>query len=118
MNGILGDSVTFQVKTSPPFKSIWWTKVVGSKPETIAMVTFGEPCGLEVPGRAYVKRVTISEDCRELHLSHLRKEDAGRFTAEIFTPDAERVDESFELQIFRKYPSHGHKFLASLLCPE
>ncbi|XP_070806468.1 SLAM family member 5-like isoform X1 [Pituophis catenifer annectens] len=101
VTGILGDSVTFQVKSSLPFKSISWSKIASSKSETIAVVTFGEPCGRLVPDPAYEKRVTISKDCRELQLSHLRKEDTGRFTAVIIPSDAEKVDESFDLQIFR-----------------
>uniref|UniRef100_A0A670ZHH9 Immunoglobulin V-set domain-containing protein n=1 Tax=Pseudonaja textilis TaxID=8673 RepID=A0A670ZHH9_PSETE len=102
MNGILGQSVTFRVKFSPPFDSISWTKV--------------DPCGLLVPDPAYRKRVNVSKDCRELHLSHLKKGDAGRFTAGIIPLGAEKVDESFDLQIFRKYPTHGSQFRASLLC--
>uniref|UniRef100_A0A670ZLK5 Immunoglobulin V-set domain-containing protein n=1 Tax=Pseudonaja textilis TaxID=8673 RepID=A0A670ZLK5_PSETE len=118
VNGILGQSVTFRVKFSSPFDSISWTKVAGNKSEIIAVGTFKDPCGLLVPDSAYRKRVNSSKDCRELHLSHLKKEDAGRFTAGIIPPGAEKVDEPFDLQIFRKYPTHGSQFQASLLCPE
>ncbi|XP_034282234.2 SLAM family member 5-like [Pantherophis guttatus] len=102
VNGILGHSVTFQVKSSLPFKSISWSKIASSKSETIAVVTSGEPCGRLVPDPAYEKRVTIPEDCKGLNISHLRKEDAGRFRAVIIPSDAEKVDESFDLQIFRR----------------
>ncbi|XP_026545216.1 SLAM family member 5-like [Notechis scutatus] len=102
VNGVLGQSVTFQVKFSPPFDTISWTKVVGNKSEIIAVGSFKEPCDLLVPDPAYRQRVDTSEDCRELHLRHLKKEDAGRFTAGIIPPGAEKVDESFDLQIFRR----------------
>ncbi|XP_058016491.1 SLAM family member 9-like isoform X2 [Ahaetulla prasina] len=102
VNGILGESVTFKVKTSTPFVAISWTKVAGSEPEIIALAIFQEPCQLQVPFPAYQKRVNISKDCRELHLSHLKKEDAGVFIAGIISPDAKKVDESFDLQIFRR----------------
>lgn len=108
----------FQVKTSTPFIMISWTKIVGSRSRNISVVTFGEPCGLLVPLQDFQKRVNISKDCRGFHLSQLEKEDAGRYTAVIISHNKTLVDESFELNVYSKYPSHVRKFLAHLLSPE
>ncbi|KAG8146572.1 hypothetical protein E2320_013717, partial [Naja naja] len=114
LNGILGESVTFQVKTSPPFEAISWNKIVNANSRNIALVRF-EPCSIVFLHPEFQRRVNISRDCRELHLSHLKKEDAGRYTAGIVLQTSKSVDESFDLRLFSKYPSH--KFLESLLCP-
>uniref|UniRef100_A0A8C6YIZ6 Immunoglobulin domain-containing protein n=1 Tax=Naja naja TaxID=35670 RepID=A0A8C6YIZ6_NAJNA len=91
LTGILGESVTFQVKISPPFEAIAWNKI---------------PCSIVFFHPEFQRRVNISRDCRELHLSQLKKEDAGRYTAEIVLSASKLVRESFDLKVFSKYPSH------------
>ncbi|KAG8146565.1 hypothetical protein E2320_013705, partial [Naja naja] len=117
LNGILGESVTFQLKSNLPFVSVSWIKIVDHnfyKPENISVVTSGEPCSLLVPLPALQDRVKVSEDCRGLQLSPLKQDDRGYYMAEIVLSDEEMVYESFELQVSSKYPSHGSKLL---LCP-
>ncbi|XP_039224601.1 uncharacterized protein LOC120319614 isoform X1 [Crotalus tigris] len=101
LNGRLGWSTIFKVKTNLSFVSISWSKIVGSKSENIALVTFGEPCGLLVPLPAFEKRVNISKDCRTLYLDQIEKEDAGRYTAEIISQNNTVVKESFDLSVYR-----------------
>ncbi|XP_058016749.1 uncharacterized protein LOC131186840 [Ahaetulla prasina] len=107
LNGVLGESVTFQLKTNLSFVSIFWSKIVGSKSENISVVAFGEPPGLLVPLPSFQKRVNISKDCRELHLSQLEKEDTGRYTAGIVLQSRETVDESFDLRVFNLAEASG-----------
>lgn len=93
------------MKTNLSFDSISWSKIVGSKSENIAVVTFGEPCGLLVPLPAYEKRVNVSKDCRALYLDQLQKGDASRYTAEITSQNNTVVNESFDLTVSSKYPN-------------
>uniref|UniRef100_A0A8C6YME7 Immunoglobulin V-set domain-containing protein n=1 Tax=Naja naja TaxID=35670 RepID=A0A8C6YME7_NAJNA len=119
LNGILGESVTFQLKSNLPFVSVSWIKIVDHnfyKPENISVVTSGEPCSLLVPLPALQDRVKVSEDCRGLQLSPLKQDDRGYYMAEIVLSDEEMVYESFELQVSSKYPSHGSKLLLWLIC--
>ncbi|KAG8146567.1 hypothetical protein E2320_013710, partial [Naja naja] len=101
LNGVLGESVTFQVKISTPFVMIFWTKIVDSESRNVSVVTFGKPCGLLVPLQDFQKRVDISKDCSELLLSHLKEEDAGRYNAKIISKNSTVKDASFELNIYR-----------------
>lgn len=114
LNGVLGESVTFQVKTNLPIVSISWIKIVHHKPENISVVTFGEPCGLRVPLPALENRVKVSEDCRGLQLSRLEQDDRGYYVAAIFLPTEEMEYEFFDLEVSSKYPSHGSKSLPGL----
>lgn len=111
LKGRLGWFTIFKVKTNLSFVSISWSKIVGSKSENIALVTFGEPCGLLVPLPAFEKRVNISKDCRKLYLDQLEKEDAGRYTAEIISQSNTVVNESFDLSVYSKYPSGQAKWV-------
>ncbi|XP_063172801.1 uncharacterized protein LOC134506511 [Candoia aspera] len=103
LTGVLGESVTFQVKVSQSFRGISWTKSDSSKPSTVAVVTFGQPCHLVAPLPAFANRVNVSEDCRGLRLSHLEREDAGRYFAETVLPTAPNtMVESFDLQVSKR----------------
>ncbi|KAG8146566.1 hypothetical protein E2320_013709 [Naja naja] len=104
--GILGASITFRLETSPPYENVTWSKMDGNKSINIVKVTFAEPCGHQVSLPAFLNRVNISKDCRELHLSHLKQEDAGRYSAQIVLPKKAELVESFDLQVSSKYPSH------------
>lgn len=117
MNRILGETVTFQVKTTGPYKTISWNTILGTESINIALVTFEESCNLLVLPPAFEKRLNVSKDCRELLLSHVEKKDAGQYRAQIILKDGNILVESFDLRVFSKYPSHGIKFMASLLCP-
>ncbi|XP_034282934.1 SLAM family member 5-like isoform X1 [Pantherophis guttatus] len=101
-NGVLGESVTFQVKISTPFEIIFWTKIVGGESRNISVVTFGKPCGLLVPLQDFQKRVNISKDCSKLLLRHLKKDDAGRYSAKIISQNNKVEDVSFELHVYRR----------------
>ncbi|XP_058016852.1 SLAM family member 5-like [Ahaetulla prasina] len=101
LNGILGESVTFQVKTLPPFETISWNKIIStSNARNIALVTFKEPCNIIFLHPDFQKQVNVSSDCRKLRLSPLKKEDTGRYTAGIVLPNKKSVDEFFGLQVF------------------
>lgn len=89
----------------------------GNKSIDIVKVTFPEPCGFQVFLPAFQNRVNVSKDCRELYLSHLKQEDASRYSAQIVLPNRKKMVESFDLQVSRKYPSRASKFLTSFLCP-
>ncbi|KAK9391363.1 hypothetical protein NXF25_018693 [Crotalus adamanteus] len=102
LNRVLGETVTFQVKITGPYKSISWNKISGIRSGNIAVVTFGEPCALLVLLPAFENRVTASKDCRGLLLSHVEKEDAGQYTTQIVLQTGEAVNESFELRVFRE----------------
>ncbi|XP_025029163.1 uncharacterized protein LOC112541926 [Python bivittatus] len=99
LNGVLGESVTFQLKTPPPFQTISWSKSVGGQPSIIAVLTFQEPCVALTPLPAFRNRVKVSEDCSELHLGHLEPEDAARYAAQIVLPTNATEVESFELLV-------------------
>ncbi|XP_058016748.1 SLAM family member 5-like [Ahaetulla prasina] len=98
--GILGEFVTFQVKTSPPYEMILWTKTVGIMSINIGKGILVEQCYFLFLEVAFQNRVNISKDCRELHLSQLRKDDAGRYTAQIVLQNKTVVNEFFGLQVF------------------
>ncbi|KAG8146568.1 hypothetical protein E2320_013708 [Naja naja] len=116
LTGILGESVTFQVKISPPFEAIAWNKIVNANSRNIALVRF-EPCSIVFFHPEFQRRVNISRDCRELHLSQLKKEDAGRYTAEIVLSASKLVRESFDLKVFRKAAKSSSGLpLWALLC--
>ncbi|KAM6435376.1 SLAM family member 9-like isoform 2-T2 [Liasis olivaceus] len=102
LNGVLGESVTFQLKASPPFQTISWSKSVSGQPSIVAVLTFQERCDALTPLPAFRKRVTVSEDCRELRLSHLDQEDWGRYAAQIVLPSNATEVESFDLRVSRR----------------
>ncbi|XP_058016747.1 T-lymphocyte surface antigen Ly-9-like [Ahaetulla prasina] len=60
---------------------------------------FKESCNIVFLQPDFQNRVRVSIDCRKLHLSPLKKEDAGRYTAGIVLPNKKSVDESFGLQV-------------------
>ncbi|XP_032090234.1 uncharacterized protein LOC116520195 [Thamnophis elegans] len=99
LTGILGASITFQVKTSSPYKKISWSKLDGNKSINIAEVTFAQPCGHQVFLPAFQSRVNVSKDCRELHLSQLKQEDAGRYSARMVSPSKAEMVEFFDLRV-------------------
>ncbi|KAM6435462.1 SLAM family member 5-like isoform 1-T1 [Liasis olivaceus] len=102
LNGVLGESVTFRLKASPPFQTISWSKSVSGQPSIVAVLTFQERCDGLTPLPAFRKRLTVSEDCRELRLSHLDQEDAGRYAAQIVLPSKATEVESFDLRVSRR----------------
>ncbi|XP_032094551.1 uncharacterized protein LOC116523549 [Thamnophis elegans] len=104
LNGILGESVTFQVKTSPPFETISLNKIINSNPRSVALVTFKElSCTFLFLHPDFQKRLNISSDCRNLHLGPLKKEDTGRYSVLIVLPTKTTVVESFDLRVFRTF---------------
>ncbi|XP_032090134.1 SLAM family member 5-like isoform X2 [Thamnophis elegans] len=101
--GILGESVTFQVETSPPFQTISLNKIVNSNSINVALMTFKElSCPFLFLRPDFQKRLNISSDCRNLHLGPLKKEDTGRYSVEIILPTKETVVESFDLRVFKR----------------
>ncbi|XP_032090235.1 SLAM family member 6-like [Thamnophis elegans] len=101
--GILGESVTFQVKTSPPFETISLNKIINSNAINVALVTFKKlPCDFLFLRPDFQKRLNISSDCRNLHLGPLEKEDTGTYSVEIFLPTERTAVESFDLRVFKR----------------
>ncbi|XP_025029159.1 SLAM family member 5 [Python bivittatus] len=102
LNGVLGESVTFQLKTPPPYRMISWRRSVGGQSSIIAVLTFQEPCVALTPLPAFEKRVKVSEDCRELRLSQVEPEDAARYAAQIVLPKNTIEVEAFDLRVSRR----------------
>ncbi|XP_058015857.1 SLAM family member 9-like [Ahaetulla prasina] len=104
--GILGGSVIFQLMEPPPYGKIYWSKGIDRNSINITVVNDGEdeePCLLQDFHSAYKKRLHVSEDCQELHLSHLKEEDTGRYTAHIVQRN--RISkESFDLEVLKQFP--------------
>lgn len=119
VTALLWAPLTIQLKTCPPYKRISWKKKEEGPytPFSNAEVNFTETCHLQIPHRDFANSLNVSKDCRELHFSHVEKEDAGRYTAHIVSQNKNVVEESFDVSVSSKYPSHVREFLASFLCP-
>ncbi|XP_072840308.2 SLAM family member 5 [Pogona vitticeps] len=104
VTGALGESVTFQLKTSPPFELISWLKSERNKdPSNIAFLKPRERCTLDILHRAFQGQLIASEDCRSLQVRDLRSGDSGRYTAQIHrggTSDPLRED--FDLRVYKR----------------
>ncbi|XP_058015775.1 SLAM family member 9-like [Ahaetulla prasina] len=104
--GILGGSVTFRLTEPPPYEKIRWSKGIYGNSIRISAVNDGEdgePCGLQGFLTVFEEELRVSEDCRELHLSHLQEEDAGRYTAHIVQQN--RISkEFFDLEVLKQFP--------------
>nr|XP_020670900.1 SLAM family member 9-like [Pogona vitticeps] len=104
VNGALGESVTFELKTSPPFKLISWLKSEGSKdPSNIALLKPGEQCTPDILFPGFQGRLSAPEDCRSLQVRDLRRDDSGRYLAQINRGGAsEPLREAFDLRVYKR----------------
>uniref|UniRef100_A0A670ZLK9 Immunoglobulin V-set domain-containing protein n=1 Tax=Pseudonaja textilis TaxID=8673 RepID=A0A670ZLK9_PSETE len=101
LNGVLGESVTFQINDSKPFATISWSKTEKKdRVRVFALVAPGNPCKILVPIQAFKQRISSSKDCRNLQLSHLSREDINRYTANIVLTTSETINEHFDLKVY------------------
>ncbi|KAL8184330.1 UNVERIFIED_CONTAM: hypothetical protein K2H54_013650 [Gekko kuhli] len=98
--GVLGESVTFHLKTSEPFTQIIWVTLSGRR--LVALVKSGQPCEVHVPFLEFVGRVNAPEDCRRLQITNLRHTDSKTYRALIITGDEQHMKEDFELKVYRR----------------
>ncbi|XP_026545213.1 SLAM family member 9-like [Notechis scutatus] len=106
LNGVLGESVTFQINDSKPFATISWSKTEKkNRFRVFALVAPGNPCKILVPIQAFKQRISSSKDCRNLQLSHLSQEDINRYTANIVLTTSESINEHFDLKVYRRLQS-------------
>uniref|UniRef100_A0ABM5F4H7 SLAM family member 9-like n=1 Tax=Pogona vitticeps TaxID=103695 RepID=A0ABM5F4H7_9SAUR len=104
VTGALGESVTFQLKTSPPFELISWLKSERNKdPSNIAILMPKERCTPNILLRDFQGRLNASEDCRKLQVRDLRRGDSGRYTAFIQQEVAGNpLRETFDLRMYKR----------------
>ncbi|KAK9391361.1 SLAM family member 9-like [Crotalus adamanteus] len=103
LNGVLGESVTFQINESKPFATISWRTEKNGRFRTLAVVAPGKPCKLFIPLAALKDRLNSTGDCRNLQLSRLGREDINRYTANIIlTTTSESVEEHFDLKVYKR----------------
>ncbi|KAM6435453.1 SLAM family member 5-like isoform 2-T2 [Liasis olivaceus] len=105
LNGILGESITFKINESKPFRTISWSRLEKNKSSTVALVTIGKPCKLLVPLPEFKKRVSTSGNCRNLQFSFLRQEDGTRYAADIILTSARTITETFDLKVYKRLRS-------------
>ncbi|XP_061462395.1 SLAM family member 5-like isoform X5 [Rhineura floridana] len=103
VNGVLGESGTFQLKTSEPFSQIAWTlnRIQGVDVLVLTKKDPKENCKLLVVSQAFEGRLNASEDCKIFQVSPLHQEDSGTYVAQIKQNDG-NTKESFSLQVYKR----------------
>nr|XP_008123820.1 PREDICTED: SLAM family member 7-like [Anolis carolinensis] len=103
--GIIGESVTFQLNFSEPFKSITLQRKKKQNFNNVAILKLEKNyCAVtEIFFTSFEERLDVSEDCKRIKIFHLTQEDSATFRAEIPIPQKdEPLNLFFNLQVFRK----------------
>uniref|UniRef100_A0A803TGF2 Uncharacterized protein n=1 Tax=Anolis carolinensis TaxID=28377 RepID=A0A803TGF2_ANOCA len=104
--GIIGESVTFQLNFSEPFKSITLQRKKKQNFNNVAILKLEKNyCAVtEIFFTSFEERLDVSEDCKRIKIFHLTQEDSATFRAEIPIPQKdEPLNLFFNLQVFSKY---------------
>ncbi|XP_077183115.1 SLAM family member 9-like [Paroedura picta] len=94
--GILGESVTFHLKTSERSDPITWLRLRGTISIHIATMQASPPCGTQVVFPKLEGRLDVSGDCRDLQITDLHPDDYGEYTAQIG-----EYSENFMLEVYK-----------------
>ncbi|XP_067328709.1 uncharacterized protein [Anolis sagrei] len=100
--GILGESVTFQLKFSSQFETITWQRRNKKDFDGVAVSKPGEKCLSIITLRSLQGRLNVSEDCKKIEILRLKQEDSATFRAQVQIPEKEiPLNFFFHLQVFR-----------------
>ncbi|XP_063002087.1 T-lymphocyte surface antigen Ly-9-like isoform X2 [Elgaria multicarinata webbii] len=101
--GVLGGSVTFQLKPAEQFRGIFWlTNSRSDSFDTFAVLSPRKPCELQLLLPTFLGRLNVSEDCKRLQVSHLVQDDSGTYRAQIQrSPEEEPLRVTFGLQVYK-----------------
>ncbi|XP_077181749.1 SLAM family member 5-like isoform X2 [Paroedura picta] len=94
--GILGESVTFHLKTSERSEQISWLRLRGTETTHIATVEDTQPCEVRVFFPKMKGRLDVSGDCRDLQITDLHPDDSGQYTAQMG-----EYSEKFMLEVYK-----------------
>ncbi|XP_063001916.1 T-lymphocyte surface antigen Ly-9 [Elgaria multicarinata webbii] len=102
--GVLGGSVTFQLKTAEQSTHIFWlTNSRSDSFDTFAVLSPRKPCELQTLHPAFRGRLNVSEDCKKLQVSHLVQDDSGTYRAQIqISPEEDPLRMTFGLQVYKR----------------
>ncbi|XP_032992030.1 SLAM family member 9-like [Lacerta agilis] len=104
--GIIGESSTFLLNTSEQFQKISWIKEKQAIPIFVAAIPRKDPeerCELRDQILEYRGRLSVSEDCKRLHINNLSQEDSGIYRAQIWiAEDKNPISETFSLRVYKR----------------